>query len=52
MWFHHVATHVSMHFVDALTGADGHEADTYLATHWQHPDALYWTEADLDDEEL
>lgn len=51
-WFHHVATHVSMHFVDALTGADGEADATYLTKNWQHPDALVWTDADLDDETL
>lgn len=39
-WRYHVTVHASMHRVDALTGADGHPAASYLDTYFQFPDEL------------
>jgi hypothetical protein len=36
-WFHHVTVGVTQHYVDALTGADGHPEATYLETYFDFP---------------
>ncbi len=49
-WFFHVTVRTVGHCVDALAGPDGLPEDEYLASCWQHPDALVWR--DLADSEL
>ena len=36
-WFHHVTVRATRHYVDALTGADGHAEGTYLETYFDFP---------------
>jgi hypothetical protein len=36
-WFHHVTVGMTQHYVDALTGADGHPDATYLETYFDFP---------------
>jgi hypothetical protein len=49
-WFFHVTVRTVGHYVDALAGPDGLPEAEYLASRWQHSDALVWR--DLADEEL
>lgn len=42
-WFYHVTTSVERHYVDALTGVDGHAADSYASAYFPYPDAILWT---------
>lgn len=40
-WLHHVTVAADEHCVDAMTGADGHAIDSYLATYFHHPEAHF-----------
>lgn len=51
-WRHHITVEVTEHYVDALTGVDGHEKQSYLEEYFTYPDALSLERADLEDEEL
>lgn len=37
-WLHHVTVSAAKHYVDALTGPDGHEQATYLEHFFNHPE--------------
>lgn len=39
-WLHHVTTEVSNHYIDILTGIEGHPRETYLSTYFEHPESL------------
>ena len=39
-WFHHVTVETLAHRVDAMTGADGHDAADYLTTFFHHASVL------------
>lgn len=41
-WFFHVTVRTVGHCVDALAGPDGLPEAEYLASCWQHPEALVW----------
>lgn len=39
-WQYHVLAETREHGVDAITGADGHEIESYLADLWAFPECL------------
>ena len=48
-WYYHATTAVANHRVDALTGADGHSATTYLPHYFLYDDTIRETVSTLED---
>lgn len=47
-WYHHVTVSTRQHYLDCLTGPDGHQRDDYLSTYFDYPDHLYFQPVVLD----
>ena len=48
-FYHHVATEMIAHMVDALSGSDGVHAPSYLSQYWRYPTEIEIIDADLGD---